>query len=387
MPGSLAAAVLGVALLQAAAPAAAQASGPTPPALQTVATFDDVRPGNPAVAPGGRTFLTMSALSEPDVNVVEVLAGGGTRPFPNPGWAGQPGPRSVRGIAATIGIRTGPDGTVWVLDMGDREADPTQPPKLVAWHADGTLARVVFFPEPVLREHSFLQDFAVDPRRGRVYVADMTFDPEAGASDYPAFLVVDLETGMVRRVLERHPSTMPSGEPVVVDGRAVGHLDPAGQPVPHLYGLNPVAIDPQGEWVYFGAMGGKAVHRVPAAALADPDLPPGRLAALVEQYAEKPHSDGIAVDGAGNVYVTDVERHAVGVARPEGYRTLVRDGERLAWPDGLSLADDGWLYVTANQLHNLPALNYGVDASRPPFYLHRLRISSTPAGGPADDAP
>jgi sugar lactone lactonase YvrE len=185
---------------------------------------------------------------------------------------------------------------------------------------------------------------------------------------------------MVRRVLERHPSTLPEGPPVVVDGAPVAHRGPGGRAVPHRYGLNPIALDPQGAWVYYGAMGGRTLYRVPAAALADDGLPPERLAAQVARYAGKPPCDGIAVDAAGTVYVTDVERHAVGAARPDGYRVLVRDPDRLQWPDGLFLAADGWLYVTANQLHRLPNLNRGVDASRPPYYLHRLRVSATTSG-------
>ncbi len=50
--------------------------------------------------------------------------------------------------------------------------------------------------------------------------------------------------------------------------------------------------------------------------------------ALGERYGEKALCDGIGIDVAGNVYVTDLENNAIGVTGPDGsYSVLVKDDE------------------------------------------------------------
>jgi hypothetical protein len=59
--------------------------------------------------------------------------------------------------------------------------------------------------------------------------------------------------------------------------------------------------------------------------------------------------------------------------RNGSYRLLFRDKERLCWPDGVSAGPDGLMYVTINKLHRTAALNAGVHASQPPYYIIRFR--------------
>jgi len=338
--------------------------------LETVALFDDERPGNPTVMRDGRVIVSMSAIEAPEFAVRAIGPDGNHRPYPNEAWASGPGPDG-RGLAGVIGIRTDADDRVWILDLGDKENRP----KLVAWDdRDDKLHRVIALPQNVLRPSSFTQDFVIDPKRRRIYIADMTLNEE-GASDFPAIIVVDLDTGFARRVLENHPALVPSGEDVVVDGKPLAALSAEGARN-YRYGLNPIAIDPMGRWIYLGAMSGRTVYRIEASLLAHEE-DAERLSSALRYWCEKPHCDGFDVDAAGSVYVTDVENSAIGRASPAGYEILVEDAERLAWPDGVELDGEGrWLYITANQLHRLPVLNGGVDDSRPPFHVLRLRVDA-----------
>lgn len=344
-----------------------------PSKLETLAIFADTRPGNPAVLPNKRIFVTLSALVKPEINVNEVLPNGSLRPFPNVQWASKPEKNGI-GINKTIGIKAMADGTVWILDMGEMEKGFA--PQLIAWDtAKNALKKVIVLPNSVLRPNTFAQDFVVDSKRNKIYLADMTFDLKTGRSDYPAMIVIDIDTGLARRVLENHVSFLPGDQPIVINGKQISHRSDNGQTLVHYYGLNPIAIDPNNEWVYYGAMSGKKIYRIKAGALANPDLSDAQLGGSVESYREKPFCDGIAVDAKGNVYVTDVENFAVGAATANGYRTLARDPKLLAWADGFALTADGWLYITVNQLHTLPGLNNGRDESAPPYYLHRLNVS------------
>jgi sugar lactone lactonase YvrE len=344
--------------------------------LETISVFDRERPGNPAVTPDGRVIVTMSALSSPKVNVREILKDGTTRAFPNKKWSEKPGPDGV-GITKTIGIRSTSDGTIWILDMGDIKNNPTLLPKLVGWDTkNDRLKKVIPISKDVLKNNPFLQDFAVDEKRNKMYIADMDFNEEEGKSEKPAIIVLDIDTGKAKRVLENAASLMPENEPIVIKGKPIGSVNRKGKKVIHYYGLNPVTIDLTNEWVYFGAMSGRSIYRIPAKMLSDSLEMKLSLEKQVEKYSSKPQSDGFVVDGKGNIYVTDVANSAIGVSNPEGYRVLIQDKEKLSWPDGLFLGNDGQLYITANELNTLPNLNFGKDESTPPYYVHRLKINT-----------
>ena len=339
--------------------------------LEIFATFPVERPGNPTVMPDGRVLVSISAIIAPQFSVREVAQDGQHPAYPNEIWAGKP-TADGRGMSAVIGIRTDPEGIVWILDMGG----PQQQPRLIAWNdREKRLQRMIVLPQNVLRPSSFTQDFVIDWRRQHIYIADMTMNP-SGESDYPAIVVVDLQTGLSWRSLECYPGLMPGDVPLMVDGKPLSLRTPEGEIIPYRYGLNPIAIDPVGRWVYFGSMSARKVYRIASEILAQ-SVGAVPQEEAVEYWCEKPHCDGFDVDAEGNVYVTDIANNAIGIASPDGYRILAKDDQLLGWPDGVELDAQGkWLYITANQLHRHPLLNAGEDDSQPPFHVLRLRVDA-----------
>lgn len=51
---------------------------------------------------------------------------------------------------------------------------------------------------------------------------------------------------------------------------------------------------------------------------------------------------------------------------------------RLLWPDTLSVATDGYLYVTSNELHKQAKYHGGKDMRRKPYALFRVKIDAQP---------
>ena len=47
-------------------------------------------------------------------------------------------------------------------------------------------------------------------------------------------------------------------------------------------------------------------------------------------------------------------------------------------PDTLSLANDGYLYFTANQLHRRAIFNQGIDKRVEPYGLLRIKVNAKP---------
>ena len=92
-------------------------------------------------------------------------------------------------------------------------------------------------------------------------------------------------------------------------------------------------------------------------------------------------SDGLESDAAGFIYSTNYEHNAIlrrqADATNGAWETVVHD-PRLLWADTMSLAADGYLYITANQLHRQPKYQEGKDLRRKPYTLFRIRIDAKP---------
>jgi sugar lactone lactonase YvrE len=343
----------------------AQTTAQKPPAndakLEVVATLSQ-GPGNIAVTPDGRIILSQHQFYSPELRVVELLKDGRTVPFPDEAWAREPGADGV-GLNSVLGIRSDRNGVVWILDNGG------EVPRVVAWNTvTNKLHRIIPIDAPATRPGSFHNDLAVDSRHGALYLADF------GGDKGPAIVVVDLKTGRSRRVLEGHRSVQAEDIPTVIEGRPLRQKQPDGRVTLGRVGLNPITIDPTFEWVYFGAMHSDDLWRVRTRDLLNTGLSGDQLGKRVVRYGTKPPSDGISMDAAGNVYVTDTIEKAIGVTSPDGrYRVLAQDDELLAWPDGISAGPDGWMYATVNKLHRSAALNAGENLSAPPYYVVRFR--------------
>ena len=316
-------------------------------------------PGNIAITPQGRSIMSQHQFYGAPLRVVEVLDDGSVTAFPNRVWSSQPNANGI-GLNTVLGLRSDVNGVVWMLD---RSPGNGQPGKVVAWDTvNNQLEQVIYLPQPIIKDNPFLNDLAVDLEHNAIYITDT-----AGGND-AALIVVDLNTGFSRRVLEGDVSTRPEDIAMVIDDRTI---TVEGEPAK--IGANPITVDPDNQWVYYGPMSGTSLYRIATADLLNETLTPEELSSRVERYGDKPICDGITVDGAGNVYITSITENAIGVVDSSGkYRILYQDENLLRWTDGMAFSKDNYVYVTVNQLHNSPPLNNGKNTAQLPFYLVRF---------------
>ncbi|REG79551.1 L-dopachrome tautomerase-related protein [Marinomonas pollencensis] len=337
--------------------------------IEQVATIDSSRPGNITVTDQGRTFLSMQPLDNPTYRVVELLKDGSTVPFPTKDWADGPDKGKV-GLSAVIGIDSTQDGVVWILDMGSA----TAPAQIVAWDTvHNKLFKNIKIDPKAMASNSFLQDFVIDTKRNKIYIADTSLGNLYGAAA-PAFIVVDLKTGTSRRVLEADKALLAPHHDMVVDGALMSSKREDGKKHPIYLGLNPITMDAENNWVYFGTVNGSVIYRLPAASLADKKLSEKALSDSIEFYSEKRPSDGMIMADNGDIYVGDVEKDAIGIVNKDGYRIFAQDKKLLSWADGFSI-HNGYLYVTQNSLSLNPALNAGEEGASKPFHVVRIKLN------------
>jgi len=332
--------------------------------LEVVTQFEEYRGGGITITPQGRIIVSMHPLDGPVVSVVEVMANGSKRPFPTQDWADAPDIGDV-GLSAVIGVHSDSKGVVWILDMGSE----SYPAKLVAWDSvANTLLQTIIIDSSVLQANSFLQDFVIDETRGKIIIADMTFGNFAGATK-PAFIVLDIKSGKAKRVLESAQVLMPEDRDIVIEASLLASKTAEGQTTKLRFGLNPITMDENNEWVYFGAFTGTKVYRILVNDLLS-DKSDSYKAAKIEEFGPKNPSDGIAYASGVGVIVSDLENNGIGLTTKGQYQLLVQD-KRLSWPDSFALSN-GYVYVTQDQLHQHPAFSQGLGSAKPPYTLYRF---------------
>jgi sugar lactone lactonase YvrE len=238
-------------------------------------------------------------------------------------------------------LRIDRQNRLWVLDYGNHGfGDVT----LYAFDLQSDrLVHEFEFPGDIAGLGSMFNDFQVDAQGKKIYIADTS----VFAQDQ-AIVVYDIEEKEARRLLRNHPS--------VRNGSYAVHI--GGTPLKILgvfkikFGVDSIALSRDGRWLYYAALNGGVLYRIEVSALNNEELTEDELGDRVESFADITLSDGITTDDSGNIYITDMENSAIHRVDPRGnLQTLLKDSERLRWPDGFSFGPDGDLYVTESALH------------------------------------
>ncbi|MEJ3404743.1 L-dopachrome tautomerase-related protein [Rathayibacter sp. YIM 133350] len=351
--------------------------------LEVVHTFDDgPMPTGISVSHTGRIFVNFPKWGdEVEATVVE-LKEGHPRPFPSAEWNTPSGDDDENALVSVQSIVVDPADRLWILDTGSPMFQPTKPggPKLVRvdLSTDEVAQTIVFEPDVALPT-TYLNDVRFDLRSGEAGFAYITDSSDAGPN---GIIVVDLGSGEAWRRLHDHPSTkaLPWHENVpVAEGRVFAERSQGEPPKPVTMGADGIAISADGERLWYCPLASRRWFSVATDALRDRGLDDDAVAATVIDEGDKGGgSDGLETDDRGRFYATNYEHNAILRRLRSGeLQTLVHD-ERMLWPDTMSIATDGYLYVTANQLHRQAKYQDGEDLRRYPYYLFRVPIDSGP---------
>jgi sugar lactone lactonase YvrE len=350
--------------------------------LETVATFDGPMPTGVTVSHTGRIFVCFPRWGDHVPATVAELRDGRCVPYPDLAWNSPDRDDDEQAFVSVQSVVVDPINGLWVLDTGSPRSAPTRTggPKLVGINlAEHAVWQTIVFPPEVAAATSYLNDVRFDLTRGP---RGMAFITDSTATGPNGIIVVDLATGQSWRRLHDHPST--KGEPLhtfrpVVEGRYLMRRPPDGDPSPLANGCDGIAISADGRRLYYCALASRRLYSVHVDALCDRSMDDDAVAATVLDEGDKgTASDGLESDDAGRIYLTSYEHNAILRRTADGdYETLVHDA-RLRWPDTMSVATDGYLYVTANQLHRQPGYQGGRDLRERPYSLFRVRIDAGP---------
>lgn len=348
--------------------------------IESVATFSGPMPTGVTVSQRGRVFVNFPRWGDKvDFTVTEVK-NGQTVAYPNVPINRPDLSNQSESLVSVQSVVVDPQDRLWILDTGSIKFGPTSygGPKLIGVDLQqNRIVKKILFPPNVALKTTYLNDVRFDLRRGKAGMAFITDSSDQGPN---GIIVVDLDSGRSWRKLTDHPSTkaVPNFLPSV-EGQPVMNRMPGQPPRPLKLGSDGIAISADGKRLFYCPLASRNLYSVSTDALANQQSSDAEVAATVTNHGDKGGgSDGLESDAKNRVYLTNYEHNAIVRRQASGmYETLVHD-PRVLWPDTLSVATNGYLYFTANQLHRQPDYHNGKDLRQKPYSLFRIKIDASP---------
>ena len=352
--------------------------------IEPVFEFHDAMPTGVTVSSEGRIFVNFPRWGDDVPFTVGEIRDGKVVPFPdaaiNKPDPAHPGESliSVQSVVADAAHR------LWILDTAAPNFSAPVPggAKLVAVDlATNKVVKTIVLPPSVVLKTTYVNDVRFDLRQGKAGVAYITDSSTSGPG---GIIVVDLDSGESWRRLSGHPSTSPDpGFIPVVEGERLAVREKGKPPAPFKIASDGIALSADGKTLYYSPLSSRHLFSVPTALLRDRSVPEDVLAQAVVDLGEKGASDGLEADDKGRIYAGDYEHDSIRQRQGDGewgdgeWKTVAHD-PRILWPDTLSVASDGYLYFTANQLERQPRFHDGQDLRVKPYTLFRVKIEAGP---------
>ena len=352
-------------------------------ALEPVAYFNGAMPTGVTVSQQGRIFVNFPKWGDDVQFTVAELRKGEAVAYPD-AEINHTDPNNLAAAFVSVqSVVVDPVDRLWILDTGSPLFQPTKygGPKLVCVNLNtGQVSKRILFPQEVALPTTYLNDVRFDLRRGSEGMAFITDSAQKGPN---GIIIVDLASGQSWRRLHDHPSTKAEELQTflpIVEGRPFLEQQPDGSVKQGAsMGSDGIAISADGTRLYYCPLGSRKLYSVSTDALADRSMDEREVGGTVIDEGDKGGaSDGLESDAAGHIYATNYEHNAILRRGAGGKWETVIYHPYLPWPDTLSVAADGYLYVTANQLHRQARFHAGQDLRRKPYVLFRVRIDAKP---------
>jgi sugar lactone lactonase YvrE len=345
--------------------------------LEVVHEFNGPMPTGVTVSHDNRIFVNYPRWEDPIRFTVAEIKDGKEVAYPDEATNSGDTPDTLFSVQSVV---VDPRNRLWALDTGSVDMGPIKGPewvKLVGidlW--TNKVFKIIRFPQGVITENSYVNDVRFDLRRGQ---DGMAFITDSSGKGDNGIIVVDLASGRSWRKLNKNPAVVADKTFVaVMEGKPMMLNKKGEPPKPARIGSDGIAINAEGSRLFFCPLSSRSLYSVSVDALADEKRPDEQVAATLRKEKRDFASDGLESDAQGRIYLTDWEHNAIQVRTGEGqYQTLVTD-PRMWWPDTLSLATDGKLYFTCNQLHRQAKFHSGQDLRKRPFYLFSVQTDGRP---------
>jgi len=347
--------------------------------IEPVFEFHDAMPTGVTVSATGRIFINFPRWGDEVPYTVGEIRNGKVVPYPDaainkfdPAHPGQT-------LGSVQSVVVDPADRLWILDTAaPKFSTPVAGgAKLVAVDlATDKVVKTIVLPATTVLSTTYINDVRFDLRQGKAGVAYIT---DSSVSGPGGIIVVDLDSGESWRKLTGDASTSPDPAFIpVVEGERLAVREAGKPPAPFNVASDGIAVSADGATLYYCPLSSRHLYSIPTALLLDRSANDAAVAKAVVDLGEKGASDGLEADDKGRIYAGDYERNSIRQRQTDGeWKTIAHD-PRILWPDTMSVASNGYLYFTANQLHRQAQFHEGKDLREKPYTLFRIKIDAGP---------
>lgn len=347
--------------------------------IEPVFEFYDAMPTGVSVAADGRIFINFPRWGDDVPFTVGEIRNGKVVAYPDAAINTFDPARPGETLGSVQSIVVDAANRLWILDTA---APGFSTPiaggaKLVAVDlATNKVAKTIVLPSSTVLPTTYINDVRFDLRQGKTGIAYIT---DSSISGPGGIIVVDLDSGESWRKLTGHKSTSPDPAFIpVVEGERLAAREKGKPPAPFNVASDGIAVSADGATLYYCPLSSRHLYSIPTALLLDRSVPETAVADAVVDLGEKGASDGLEADDKGRIYAGDYERNSIRQRQTDGeWKTIAHD-PRILWPDTMSVASNGYLYFTANQLHRQAQFHEGQDQREKPYTLFRIKIDAGP---------
>lgn len=347
--------------------------------IESVYEFHDDMPTGVSVAADGRIFINFPRWGDDVPFTVGEIRNGKVVAYPDASINTFDPKRPGETLGSVQSIVVDGANRLWILDTAaPKFSTPVAGgAKLVAVDlGTNKVVRTIVLSADTVLPTTYINDVRFDLRKGK---AGMAFITDSSVSGPGAIIVVDLATGESWRKLSGDPSTSPDPAFIpVVEGERLAVREKGKAPAPFNVASDGIAMSADGETLYFCPLSSRHLYSIPTALLLDRNSSKDAVAKAVVDLGEKGSSDGLESDDKGRVYAGDYERNSIRQRQTDGEWVTIAHDPRILWPDTLSVAKDGYLYFTSNQLHRQAQFHEGKDQRVKPYSLFRIKIDAGP---------
>ena len=263
-------------------------------------------------------------------SVVEIDKKGKPVSYPNKKWnSWEVGDTIIDSIFVAVQSVVAFEDDLYVLDTRNpRFKGVKGAPRVFAFDLNtNQLKRIYVFSDDAFHQGSYINDLRVDKKNQKVYFTD---------SGRGGLVVLDLQTGQTKRVLDNHVSTLAEDMKLVFNGKTwKASVDSDG-----------IALDIKNDILYYHALTGYNLYAVPTKVLINGTQE--EIEKSVQLVMKTPAPDGMIFDEKGNLYLADLENDKIIKLDVKNKKMeVIAEGEKVKWADTFSLYKNELFYTNS----------------------------------------
>jgi sugar lactone lactonase YvrE len=306
----------------------------TAEAVKEIARFKGQQVTGVTVSQEGRIFVNFPRWRAAVIASVKEVIDGKSIPYPDTKWNDwQMGQQVNDSVFVAVQSVVAFENDLYVLDTrSPLFKGVIGAPKLFVFDLKtNALKRTYTFPKDSFHKDSYINDLRVDKENESIYLTD---------SGHAGLIILNIETGKAKRVLDNHFSTKAEANYLTINGnkwKNTVHSDG-------------IALNPINKKLYFHALTGYTLYAIDVQTLLKGTE--AEIEKAVEKVAKTSAPDGMIFDANGNLYYADLEQNAIMKMDAAGAITTLVKGEKVRWADTFSIHDNV-LYYTNSRINEI----------------------------------